>query len=246
MVDKARAEWRPDTRRRAGQMLDAAAETIGVDAAQLDTLMGESDRTRPMTGLAIVAAERAFWPLQVVAVGRVLAAGLIADGYAVDVAKYALDAMSEMGRLHISLLDLLVRYEPDWDARGYRAVPHSIPSYVSTTLAPSPDSEMVWSVGRRIWAAELVPVARPELGQVLTGLIGTLIRHGLAEQTDKTREAIEQISKEFQDQINRQTAAASRGQRPGPLGQRPPAIRKLERCWSPTELRQQVHRHYLE
>ncbi len=48
-----------------------------------------------MTALAIVAVERATWPPQVVALGRVLASGLIADGDAVDLAKYALDAMSE-------------------------------------------------------------------------------------------------------------------------------------------------------
>src|SRR5260221_13706525 len=93
---------------------------------------------------------------------------------------------------------------------------------------------------------KLVPVVRPELGEVLTGLIGTLIRHGLAEQTDKTREAMEQLGKEFQDQINRQTAAASRGQRPGPIGQRPPTVRRIERSWSPTELGEQVLDFYID
>src|SRR5258708_3711368 len=69
MVDKALAELRPDTRRRAGQMLDAAAETIGCDADQLDKMIGESDRTRLMTGLALVPAQPAFWRPQEVGLG---------------------------------------------------------------------------------------------------------------------------------------------------------------------------------
>jgi len=246
MVDKALAELRPDTRRRASQMLEAAAEAAGCDADQLDKMIGESDHTRLMTGLAIVAAERAFWPPQVLALGRVLASGLIADGDAVDVAQYALDAMSEMGRLHVSLLDLLVRCEPDRDAQGYRAVPHRVPSYHPRSIAPAPGAETYWSVGRRTWKSELIPIVRPELAPVLTGLAGTLIRHGLAEQTDRTREAMEQLGKEFQDQINRQTVAASRGQRPAPIGQRPPTVRRIERSWSPTELGEKVLGYYLE
>ncbi len=240
MVDKALAELRPDTRRRAAQMLEAAQDASGLDSVEFDRMIGESDQTRLMTGLAIVAAERTTWPPQVVALGRVLASGLIADGDAVDVAQYALDAMSEMGRLHVSLLDLLVRYEPGWGkgAGGRRpaAVPHRVPSYRPRSIAPEPDAETYWSVGHRKWDAELVPIVRPELAPVLTGLAGTLIRHGLAEQTDKTREAIEQISKEFQSQINRQAEAAGGGQQRAPYGQRPPTIRQIERSLSPTEL----------
>jgi hypothetical protein len=42
----------------------------------------------------------------------VLAAGVIASDDAVDVPQFALNVMEDLGRLHVSLLDLLVWYEP--------------------------------------------------------------------------------------------------------------------------------------
>jgi hypothetical protein len=247
MVENALAELRPDTRRRAAQMLEAAAQEAGCDPEQLEQMTGKTEQTRLMTGLAIVAAERTTWPPQVIALGRVLAAGLIADGDAVDVSKYALDAMSQMGRLHVSLLDLLVRYEPDWDAHGYRAVPHRAPSYHPQRLAAPPDAPVFWSVGRRVWPTELIPVVRSELAPVLTGLGGTLIRNGLAEQADKTREAIEQIGKEFQDRINRQVAGVTRAGGIAPASAlQPPKVRAIERNWVPTEMGERVLGFYLE
>jgi len=242
LVEKALVELRLETRRRAAQMLEAAADDVGCDAERLDQMIGASEQTRLMTGLAIAAAERAPWPPQVVALGRVLADGLIADGDAVDVAQYALDAMSEMGRLHVRLLDLLVRYQPDWDGRGFRAVLHRAPSYVPRTLAAPPDAKLIWSVGQRVWKAEMIPVVRPELAEVLAGLAGTLIRHGLAEQTDRTREAMEQLGREFQVQLNEARRAGGVG-----LGSpNPPSIRRIERTWSPTELGEKVLGYYLE
>jgi hypothetical protein len=245
MVEKALAELRPETRRRAAQMLEAAADEAGCDADQLDNMIGKSEQTRLMTGLAIVAAERAFWPPQVVALGRVLAKGLIADDDAVDVAQYALDAMSEMGRLHVSLLDLLVRHEPEWDGSSFRAVPHRAASHIPRFS--SPGSEIVWTVGRRTWKADLIAVVRPELTTVLTGLAGTLIRHGLAQQADRTREAMEQFGKDFQERINRQVAGVTRGGGIAPPhSMQPPSISRIERTWTPTELGEQVLGFYLE
>lgn len=238
MVEKALAELRPDTRRRAAQMLSAAAEKAGCDAEELDGMIVKSDRSRLMTGLAIAAAERTTWPPQVVALGRLLADGLIAEGDAVDVVQYALDAMSEMGRLHVSLLDLLVRYEPDQVAgRETRAVPHRVPSYVPLTFAPPPDAETFWSVGRRTWKAVQIPIVRPELGPVLTGLAGSLIRHGLAEQTDRTREAMEQLGKDFQSRID---------QLGSEIRLRAPKVERIERSWAPTELGEKVLEYYLQ
>lgn len=181
-----------------------------------------------------------------VALGRVLAAGLIPDGDAVDIVQYALDAISEMGRLHVSLLDLLVRYEPGRDSRGYRAVPHRVPSYLPMSLAPAPGARTYWSIGRREWEADLIPIVRPELDPVLSGLAGSLIRHGLAQQSDRTREAMEQLGKDFHGRMIRQASAARRGLQPTPIGQRAPAISRVERSWLPTELGEIVLGYYLE
>lgn len=116
MVDKT--QLRPETRRRAGQTLSAAADALGCDATELDRLIGGSEATRLQPGIAIVAAERSTWPPQVVALGKVLAAGLIADGDKVDVQRFALDAMTNLGRLHVSLLELLVHRSARWCQAG--------------------------------------------------------------------------------------------------------------------------------
>lgn len=61
-------------------------------------------------------------------------------------------------------------------------------------------------------------VGGPELAPVLPGLAGILVRHGLAEQTDRTRETLEQR----------------------------PSVGRIERIWSPTELGEQVLGYYLD
>ena len=88
------------------------------------------------------AAQRTAWPPKVYALGRVLAAGLIASDEAeVDVQDQALAAMADLERLHIILLELLVKYEPDWTGERYVAVPHRVPSYQDTFFGGSrPDN----------------------------------------------------------------------------------------------------------
>jgi hypothetical protein len=107
-------------------VLSTAAQVTGCDDEQFGDMIGASERTRLLTGLAMHAAERTAWPPKVQALGRVLAAGLIADGDAVDVPEFALNAMVELDRLHVSLLDLLVRYRPERRIQDeYIAVPNS-------------------------------------------------------------------------------------------------------------------------
>jgi hypothetical protein len=247
MIDKALAELRPEARRRAAQMLEAAADEADCDADRFDELIDSSEQNRLMTGLAIMAAERTTWPPQVIALGKVLGQGLIAEGDEVDLANYALDAMSEMGRLHVSLLDLLVRFESHWNADGYRAVPHRVASYQPHTFGVPPNDETFWSVGRRTWRAEIVSIVRPELTTVLPGLIGTLIRHGLAEQNDREQEAIEQLGKELHGQLQRQAAAIRSTKRSNNLRQplAAPSVR-LDRTWLPTQLGEIILGYYLE
>jgi hypothetical protein len=236
LAERAWEELRPDARQRAAQMLSAAAEAARCDDKQLGKLIGASETTRLQTALAMSAAERTAWPPKVRALGKVLAAGLIAANDAVDLPMYALDAMVELDRLHVSLLDLLVRYEPEWASGvGYRAQPHR----------DLPDHHE-WVVGQRIWTAPVIAAIRPQLQPVLTSVTGSLVRHGLAEQTDRTREALEQLEHDLKEQVNQQAAGASRGPRITPPRLVGPVIRKVERSWSPTELGEQVLGFYFE
>jgi len=74
----------------------------------------------------ILAAAGTVWPPKVVALRRVLAAGLIAENETdIDLQESALTAMAEMERPHVMLLDLLVRYEPEAVSNGgWKAVRH--------------------------------------------------------------------------------------------------------------------------
>lgn len=235
MVEKALLELRPDTRRRAAQMLEAAAEKAGCDAEQLDGMIGKSDQTRLMTGLAIMAAERTTWPHEVVALGRVLADGLIAEDVAVEVVEYALNAMSEMGRLHVSLLDLLVRYEPE-HTDSYRVV--AVPILDPSKYSPR-------------WAADDVPRVRLEMGQVLTKLSGTLIRHGLVDQTDQVFEVWRALTKRYETKF-RNIEEALRSNDPKEFESLPQPQKSddspmvPERIWQATELGEKVLGYYLE
>jgi len=170
LAERAWEELRPDARRRAAQVLSTAAEAARCDAEQLGDLIDKSEQTRLQAGLAMAAAQRTTWPPKVRALGRVLAAGLIADGDAVDVPQFALNAMVELDRLHVSLLDLLVRYEPsEVDQHDYVAVPRS-----------SDFDE--WEPRGRKWQPVEVVSVRPELSPVFWSLAATLVRHALAEQ----------------------------------------------------------------
>jgi hypothetical protein len=163
LAERAWQELRPDAQRRAAQVLSTAAEAAGCDADELGDLIGSSEQTRLQAGLAMHAAERTAWPPQVRALGRVLAAGLIADGDAVDVPQFALNAMVDLDRLHVSLLDLLVQYQPA------RAEPGEF-EYIAV---PNPAGPNHWT------AVEIVGI-RPELSPVFNSLMATLVRHAMA------------------------------------------------------------------
>ena len=232
LAERAWDELRPDARRRAAQMLSVAAETAGCDAEQLGEMIGASEANRLQAGLAMDAAQRTAWPPQVQALGKVLAAGLISADDAVNVPQFALNAMVELERLHVTLLELLVRYEPAWTADGYTARPHR----------EMPELRE-WIAEKRIWLAPAIVAVRPQLQPVLTGVAGTLVRHGLAEQTDRTPEALERLGR----QSYRQAAAAeSRRPRETPPALWAPRERRVERSWSPTELGEQVLGFYEE
>jgi hypothetical protein len=230
---KSWQEFWTGAQRRAGEMLETAADEAGLDAEELADRIAGSDQAQLQTAIAMAAAERTTWPPQVKALGKVLAEGLIAEGDAVDLPQFALEAMADLGRLHVSLLDLLVRYEPGVASDG-------------TSPRPYQPTGGDWMAGRRSWAERWILEYRPHLQPVLTSVVGSLVRHGLAHQTDRTPEAMEQLGKDFQGQINRQASLAKRTNKPKPPTLRPPVIRRIERSWSPTELGERVLGYYIE
>jgi hypothetical protein len=246
LAQKAWDELRSDGRRRAAAVLSSAAEEAGCDHEQLGRLIADSEATRLQAALAMDAAQRTAWPPKVRALGRVLAAGLIADDEAeVDVQQMALVAMADLERLHVNLLELLVNCEPDWIQNGIVAVPHRVPSYQSVFLGgEGPDNPKVWSSGRRIWTAREICAVRPQLRPVLTTLIGTLQRHGLAAEVDSAPKVVKQLSKGLTEQVNRQAGRTQRGRQMKPITLREATVRPVEPSWSPTELGEKVLDYY--
>ena len=170
---KSWQEFWPGAQQRAAQMLETAADEGGWDAEELADRIASSEQAQLQTAIAVSAAERTTWPPQIKALGKVLADGLMAEGDAIDLPQFALDAMTELGRLHVSLLELLVRYEPGIAPDG-------------TSPRPYVAAGGGWMAGRRSWAARATVQHRPQLRSVLSSVVGTLVRHGLAEQTDRT------------------------------------------------------------
>jgi hypothetical protein len=177
----------------------------------------------------------------------VLAAGLIAaDEDKVNVQDQALAAMADLERLHVILLELLVKYEPDLRTDGVVATPHRVPSYQDVFLGGSrPDNPKVWSIGRRKWPDHRIVAVRPQLHPVLTSLLGTLQRHGLAAENDSSAyEGIAQLSKNLVTQVNQQTGRMQRNRQAKPAILREPTIRVAGPTWSPTELGETILDYY--
>ena len=238
LAERTWQEFRPDARQRAARVLDIAAEETGCDAEKLDLLIGKSPASRLQATLAMDAAQRTAWPPKVYALGKILAEGLTAaDEDQVDLQQQALAAMADLERLHIVLLELLVRYEPDVP-RGNMAALHTVPSYVSMHAGSRPGDPKVWSIGWRKWTARQVCIARPQLSSVLPLLFGTLRRHGLATENDDSAKALEQLGKDLVLQVNR------RAQQNKPVIFQETTIRSAEPNWSPTELGETILGYY--
>jgi hypothetical protein len=242
------AELTPQARQRTARMLAAAALRLGYSDEQLRERIDQSEENVLMTGLAMSAAERTTWPDKVVVLGRLLADGLIADGDAVLLPQYALNAMVDLERLDVSLLDLLIRHVPTIDpttGQRWHAELLQPPQGDSGWLFATPHDAM-----RRQWREDMIASARPELAPVLPGVTGALTRHGLALQVDRTREALEQFSRDLRNQEDRQAATAQRTTRvKNTMPPRSPDISKLartERTWSPTSLGEIILSYYLD
>jgi hypothetical protein len=173
LAAKVWGELRGDAQRRQGDTLAAAQEAIGGDPAELERLIRSSDESRLQAGIALSAATRTTWPPKVRALGRALAAGLMAtDDTRIDTEPLIMAALADIEFPQASLLELLVCHWPATTTDGLVAEPFTAPASAS------------WTAGQRIWLPGDIALVRPALRPVLPSLLGTLQRHGLAAQSD--------------------------------------------------------------
>lgn len=170
------AEVSGDAQRRGGEMLAAAHQAIGGDPAELEGLILASDQSRLHAGIALSAANRTAWPPKVIALGRALAAGLVAaDEARILTEPFIMAALADIEAPQASLLDLLVRHWP-------LQTPQGVVADIFTAAPRTPGTP--WGAGYRIWLPGDIVAVRPALRPVLPSLLGTLQRHGLAAQSD--------------------------------------------------------------
>jgi hypothetical protein len=242
-----KALW-ADRARREEAMMETAAETSGLSSEEFAERAAESEQTRFLTQKAIEAAGDTIWPAGVRAIGRALAAGLLAKNKpAMDVRQRVLGVMKDLDELHVSLLELLVKYEPDVRRAGLVAVPHSIPSYVNTFLGGDrPDNPKFWLAGRRTWTTKEICVVKPHLEPVLSSVLGELRESGLAQENDTAPDAVKQLGDDLAGQVNRQAGHMNNGKNMKPITLQPATIGLPEPTWSPTELGEKVLAFYVE
>ena len=219
-AEKVFAELSSDGRRRASEVLAFASEAAELQIEDLSELIATTERTRLQAGIALSAATRTAWPHKIRTLGPVLASGLLAtDEAMIDTDEFILAAVADIEAPHLSLLELLVCYEP-----GYPAGPAAEVFKPITGITG-------WQIGRRSWTAEQIIIARPRLQPILTSLIGTMLRHGLAVQNDNVPKALEKYT-------NAMSLAISSGGSP--------TITPPSPSWSPTPLGEQVLGKYRE
>ena len=231
---KVMAEFGKDTGRRASDMMTSAQETLGCEPDELSDLATKSERARLLTTTATLGAARTIWPGKVQALGRALAAGLIAeDDDKINLTDMALAAMAEMERPHVTLLELLVCFVPD-------------PTDVNSNPLPYErffDDDVPWVVGDRAWSSRQIIVARPQIAPAFLGIIQTVTRNAVVVERDTTTDAFGQFSRSAVAFLRRLADRQQRGLPALPDG---PGVPRVTRRWSPTEFGEQVINYYRE
>jgi hypothetical protein len=227
-----------DAKNRIFAMLGRAWHASGLGSLPFARRIGRNERTRLLTATAMTGAATTAWPPRVAAIGTLLARGLIADDEdELDLVALALGAMAEMDRPHVTLLDLLVNFAPNFTVASSEAQPHN--------LYPEDGS---WRVGRRAWSAEQISTVRPQLKPALPGLIGTLVRHGLAVENNDAAAALTEIVQGFERRARYQASQIRAGSALTAAKLQPhiPQVPNVIQTWSPTERGEQVLGFYCE
>ena len=218
----------------------------GIPVDEMEERINASDRTQLLTGFALNAATRTAWEDKVRTLGRSLAAGLLADDNAkIDTEQMIIAAIADIEGPQLAMLELLVRWRP---AQLVGEPPISGP----LNLPDDSHNRRLdggWDVAGREWSHAGIAYGRPNLAALAPSLLGTLQRHGLAVQNDKTGKAIAKYAKAFEDALGRQYAQEGRG---GAF--RPSSVPRVssperlapERTWSPTELGESVLLRFLD
>jgi hypothetical protein len=112
-AEKVWGELRADARQRQGETLAAARDIMGGDPEELERLVLASDQSRLQAGIALSAAARTTWPPKVRALGRALAAGLMAtDDARSNTEPLITAALADIEFPQASLLELLTCHWP--------------------------------------------------------------------------------------------------------------------------------------
>jgi hypothetical protein len=238
LIEGVWVELAEAVKRRHLRMLESTVEA-GVPIEKLGERINASERTQLLTGSALSGAGRTAWDDKVRTLGRSLTSGLLADDTAtIDTEQMIISAITDIEGPQLAMLEFLVawrrsRYLPEPLISGPLDLPKE---------SHSQTSDGSWSVVSREWPMQLIAHARPRLAPLAPSLLGTLQRHGLVVQNDKTGEAIENYGQALEKKIadyeqQRITGAHRRHRPPSVLN---PAKLAPEPTWSPTELGEQV------
>jgi hypothetical protein len=226
------AEWQPDGVKRTADVLDAASEVTGLEPGAIASLAVETEESRLLAAQVIFGAFGTAWPHKVRALGRLLGEGLIAADDKVDIRSLALPAVLDMERPHVDVLDLLARHRITMAGQEFVAEP--------VRVAPLGDK---WHPASR-WAEISIAMVRPQLKEALSGVLGTLQRHGLVVENDSAADAITRLIKNIEADSRAQARNTRPGSQPRPLHINPVTPNKS--TWSVTEFGQRVLGFYQE
>ncbi len=214
----------------------------GIPVDELEERINASERMQLLTGYALSAASRTAWEDKVRTLGRSLASGLLTDDNAkIDTEQMTIAAIADIEGPQLAMLELLVAWRPD-----DRNINFVEPLIYGPLDLPKDSHDRPfydgWDVAGRDWPRELIAHTRPNLDPLAPSLLGTLQRHGLVVQNDKTGEAIEKYAQAFEKQVadyeRLRVAGTHRHSRPPSVLN--PAKLAPEPTWSPTELGEQV------
>jgi hypothetical protein len=239
LVKGAWAELSESARQRQTDVLFWAIHS-GIPINEMKERINASKHTQLLTGFALSAASRTAWEDKVRTLGRSLASGLLAeDNTKIDVEQMIIAAITDIEGPQLAMLELLVARRPGRNvAEPLVSGPLDLPGE-----SHSRNADGSWHVVWREWSREEITHARPNLAPLAPSLLGTLQRHGLVVQNDKTGEAIEKYAQAFERKLGEQYRREGRAGafRPSSVPSvLNPAGLAPEPTWSPTELGEQV------